>query len=819
MKKRKWITGLLAAMMLCVLPMSSVLAEEGALPGAETKPLKKPMTVNTALVSETGELTEKTEFVYGETVQFTAAYTKPEQAPALTGEEQVVFTKQDPKDPQQSVELGRAPLVAIEGKQNQYSAVLTLKTTDRQLLPGTTKVTAQLMLAETAENKIAAQKDVTLQKKTLWAEPAKVTYNGTTVFEGAILNVSGVLNQDEVFATADLTAADKNAAVPQEDNLTEVGAPVLSGKDAGWYRLPAENVAKKLAIQKKEITVSGIAAVDKKYDGTAAAKLSGVTFDGLVNGETLAEGDYTFLAEFEAPNVQQGLTVTAKEFALADTPTARNYTLTNAGEAKTAQAAILPRELTVTGFAAGGKVYDGTTAATVSELYVEGLQNGETLEPQDYTVNAVFADANAGTDKVVSLESAELNENAKTMNYTLTYDTADKKIVLAAIEPKDLNEAMLHIESEKLIYDGSQKQCKVTLTDKAEDGTNRITEEDYQLTWGENKEPGSATVAVLGKRNYKGSITGTFAISKSDTGVYVSMNRVLEADGTAKLKFVGRFTRPSEAANLPTGTVTILLLDDGKTSSVPLNAEGVAEIRLPDLKDAAQCRYKVKYEGDSRYNPLTTTELHANLNPVTPPTPEQPTKPEPPAPPAKPAEEEEWYNALSEIQKVKQGKVTVDAGEKIAVPHFIWQSIYGKDITLTIRRGSENFVFNGLDLKATGFNPDVGHNLTDLSGYVNRTYPKPEPPKKPEPDKKPEETNKPEETVKPTEKPQETQKPEETQKPAETQKPTEAPEETPAQGEADEGTPTWLYWVIGIAGLLAAVLVVILIVTRRRDEE
>lgn len=824
MKTKKWITGILAAMLLCTLPLSGVLAEESAIPQTNKKLPQSQLKINMALASDTGEVTPTEEFMYGQTIQFTAVYTKPEKSPELTGVEQVVFTRPNVENPKKPIELGRAPLVPDENTPNQYKAVLTYKTANKQLLPGDTMINAETQLPDANQSKITGQNSVTLHQKTLYAEPAKTTYNGTERFYSAALNLTGVLKNDEVFAIADITAADKNAVVPEEDNVTVVDTPVLTGKDAGWYSLSAENVAKKLTVQKKELSVSGIATEDKKYDGTTAAKITGVTFEGLVNGETLAETDYTCTADFAAANVQQGLTVTAKDFALANTPAANNYTLVNASEQKTAQASILPKELTVSGFTAGGKVYDGTTNAAVSALMVEGLVNGETLEPADYTAAAVFADPNAGIDKAVTLESAALNANPKTANYTLGYDASNKKIALATIEPKELNEAMLHIENEKLVYDGNQKQCKVTLTDKAQDGTNLIAEEDYQLTWGENKEPGNATVAVLGKRNYKGTLTGTFAISKADTGVYVFMDRVLQEDGATKLKFMGRFTRPTEEAAMPTGTVTIILMDNGQTNSVALGADGKVEILLPDLKDAAQCRYKVKYEGDSRYNALSTTELHANLNVPTPPAPpapakpEQPGKQEPPAP-AKPSEQEEWYGALAEIQKVKNGKITVDAGEKIAVPHFIWQSIYGKDITVTIRRGSEKFVFNGLDLKATGFNPDVGHNLTDLSAYINRTYTKPEPAKKPDETKKPESTQKPEQTTKPEEKPVETQKPEGTQQPAATQKPVETPEEKPAQGKTDEGTPTWLYWVIGIAGSLAVVLVIILVITRRRDEE
>lgn len=35
-----------------------------------------------------------------------------------------------------------------------------------------------------------------------------------------------------------------------------------------------------------------------------------------------------------------------------------------------------------------------------------------------------------------------------------------------------------------------------------------------------------------------------------------------------------------------------------------------------------------------------------------------------------------------------------------------------------MKRGADTFSFNGARLKANGFNPNVGHNLTDLGAYM-----------------------------------------------------------------------------------------------------
>lgn len=78
----------------------------------------------------------------------------------------------------------------------------------------------------------------------------------------------------------------------------------------------------------------------------------------------------------------------------------------------------------------------------------------------------------------------------------------------------------------------------------------------------------------------------------------------------------------------------------------------------------------------------------------------------------------DWYSVLSQIQALgSSGSLRVDVAQEIAVPNFIWQAIWGKNISLTLVRGLDAFTFNGARLKTAGFDPNSGHNLTDLAGY------------------------------------------------------------------------------------------------------
>lgn len=119
-------------------------------------------------------------------------------------------------------------------------------------------------------------------------------------------------------------------------SLTENGTysqDIPTGTDAGtytvWYRVigdanhndtaPASVV---VSIGKKPLTITGVTAASKSYDGTTNADISSVTFDGV----TLKQGtDYTVTASFDDASVGNGKNITATVTLMGQT--AKNYTL------------------------------------------------------------------------------------------------------------------------------------------------------------------------------------------------------------------------------------------------------------------------------------------------------------------------------------------------------------------------------------------------------------------------------------------------------------------------------------------------------------
>ena len=174
------------------------------------------------------------------------------------------------------------------------------------------------------------------------------------------------------------------------------------------------------------MTVTGLTASNKPYDGTTAATLSGTaTLVGVVSGDS---GKVTLtgtaVGTFASANAGTGITVNITGLSLTGV-SAANYTLT----APTATANIGAASLTVTGLTASNKPYDGTTAATLSgTATLVGVVSGDSGKVTlTGTAVGTFASANAGTGITVNITGLSLT-GVSSANYTLTAPTATANI-------------------------------------------------------------------------------------------------------------------------------------------------------------------------------------------------------------------------------------------------------------------------------------------------------------------------------------------------------------------------------------------------------
>ncbi len=140
-----------------------------------------------------------------------------------------------------------------------------------------------------------------------------------------------------------------------------------------------------------------LSTLDKAYDGSAAAQLSGGSAAGVVGDNGSLRPNAT--AGFADKNAGTGKTVSltsADPFAMFDSQGKPVYGYTFTG---TGSATITRAQLMATQIAAQDKVYDATTRATVSVSAITGLIGNETVV---VNTQAAFGDKNVGTGKTLS---------------------------------------------------------------------------------------------------------------------------------------------------------------------------------------------------------------------------------------------------------------------------------------------------------------------------------------------------------------------------------------------------------------------------------
>ena len=178
-----------------------------------------------------------------------------------------------------------------------------------------------------------------------------------------------------------------------------------------------------LLVGQKNVTGSFVAS-NKVYDGNISATLTSTTVVGREGSDDVVLTGGT--ATFSDKNVGVGKVVTLTGATLSGAD-AGNYSLVSV---ETALADITG--LPVTGsFTASNKVYDGTTAATVTGRTLSGGVPGDDVVLTGGT--ATFSDKNVGVSKVVTLTGATLS-GADAGNYSLvSVETALADITVGSL--------------------------------------------------------------------------------------------------------------------------------------------------------------------------------------------------------------------------------------------------------------------------------------------------------------------------------------------------------------------------------------------------
>ena len=226
----------------------------------------------------------------------------------------------------------------------------------------------------------------------------------------------GVVGSDAVSLVTSGAAgafSDKNAGTAKSVSTSGFS---INGADIANYTLVQPSLTAN--ITRAGVSVSGVVAGNKVYNGTTSATVngSGATLSGVISGDNVSLNFSSAAGTFDSKNIGTSKPVTISGITLGGTD-GGNYNLTQPASSANITAATL----TVSGVTAANKVYDGTVQAALNTsgavpVVVYGSDN---VVLNSSGATAVFSDKNTGTAKQLIVSGFTIS-GTDAFNYILT---------------------------------------------------------------------------------------------------------------------------------------------------------------------------------------------------------------------------------------------------------------------------------------------------------------------------------------------------------------------------------------------------------------
>jgi hypothetical protein len=484
-----------------------------------------------------------------------------------------------------------------------YDVVLALNTPDLYCWKAegspSTDQTLAFTITAVADNAIS---DL---KLTNWEYGDTASTPAATAKYGEITYTYAASENGTYTATQPTAAGDYwvKAAVPATANYNEATA------------------TKQFTITRRALTLTGLYADNRDYDGTKVIALKGGTLDRVVHGDEVTFTPATgTVADANASTARKAITLPA--FSLTGAQ-AGNYTLTQPTDELTVK--ITKVLLSATAVQADNKPYDGTTAAT-GTLSLTGGVNGET--PTATATAYTFAQSDAGVDIVVTATGITLDGDWGTNYYEIPTIARGKANITKAADNaiSDLKLTNWEYGDTASTPAATAKYGEITYTYAAsENGTYTATQPTaaggywvkaaVPATGNYNEATATKQFAVTRKaltatatadgKTYDGTTTATGKISLA--GVV----------GTDKVTATGTFAfADAKAGTDKTVNVTAITLAGDDKANYTVNTTATAKA---DITKAATPAASVEWPEDLRVsegNPLADITLPKNASGV-----------------------------------------------------------------------------------------------------------------------------------------------------------------------------------------------------------
>ena len=281
-----------------------------------------------------------------------------------------------------------------------------------------------------------------------------------------------------------------------------------------------------VTINKQSITVSGITASNKVYDGNTTATLvcTSATLTGNFDSEYLTVSG---TGTFGNKNVGTNKTVAISGLTLGGSA-AGNYVIAASGNQTSTTANISAKDITASGtITASNKVYDGNTTAVFnySGVTLTGKVDGDDLS---VTATGTFEDKDVGTGKTITVSNVALSGN-DVGNYNLA-SSSISTTTTANITTREIT--VNGITASNKVYNGN---TTATLVYTGATLTGMVANDDLSVT-----------------------ATGTFANKNVGTGKTVTISGLtLSGNDATNYALAATGNQTTTTANITAKSVTV----------------------------------------------------------------------------------------------------------------------------------------------------------------------------------------------------------------------------------------------------------------------
>jgi hypothetical protein len=359
---------------------------------------------------------------------------------------------------------------------------------------------------------------------------------------------AGLIVGDAVTVSATGAFGDKNVANGKTVNLSSS----YGGADLGNYSITGQATAT-ADITPAALTVSGITASNKVYDGgtTASLNTGSAALAGVLGSDVVSLNAGGMTGSFADKNVGTGKAVSISGGSISGTDSG-NYLLSQPAGATTAD--ITPAALTVTASNVT-KTYGSTYSFAGTEFSATGLVVGDTIGSASFASAGAASGATVAGGPYAITASAASGGSFSASNYNITYTGGSLTVNRAPL--------IVTANGASKPYDGV-----------AYSGGNGVTYTGYVN--GENIS------ALGGSLTYGGSSqgatnAGSYAITPG--GLTAANYAISYVDGT--LVIVSPPSAAVAQASLPTGAQEAILLAQQQGSQQQGTGGAVPAFRLP----------------------------------------------------------------------------------------------------------------------------------------------------------------------------------------------------------------------------------------------